>query len=67
MCNDLSVPVPGYGFAGLRPGDRWCLLPPRWREAFDAGAAPRIVLAATHVEALAVAPLEVLKAYAAGS
>ncbi|MFO0019458.1 MAG: DUF2237 family protein, partial [Alphaproteobacteria bacterium] len=65
--NDLSTPVPAYGFAGLKPGDRWCLCAPRWREALDAGAAPKIVLAATHEEALAVAPLEVLKAYAAGS
>lgn len=65
--NDLSTPVPAYGFAGLKPGDRWCLCAPRWREALEAGAAPKIVLAATHEEALAVAPLEVLKAYAAGS
>ena len=23
--NDLSTPRPEYGFAGLAPGDRWCL------------------------------------------
>jgi len=38
--NDLSTPVPEYGFAGLKPGDRWCLCAPRWKEALDAGAAP---------------------------
>jgi uncharacterized protein (DUF2237 family) len=48
--NDLSTPQPG--FAGLQPGDRWCLCAPRWQEALEAGAAPRVVLAATHVNAL---------------
>lgn len=38
--NDLSTPVPAFGFAGLQPGDRWCLCAPRWREALEAGAAP---------------------------
>jgi uncharacterized protein (DUF2237 family) len=46
--NDLSTPRPEHGFAGLRPGDRWCLCAARWKEALDAGAAPRVVLAATH-------------------
>ncbi|MCW5574793.1 MAG: DUF2237 domain-containing protein, partial [Burkholderiales bacterium] len=45
--NDLSTPVPEFGFPGLKPGDRWCLCAPRWREALDAGRAPRVVLAAT--------------------
>jgi uncharacterized protein (DUF2237 family) len=48
--NDLSTPQPG--FAGLKPGDRWCLCAPRWQEALEAGAAPAVVLAATHVNAL---------------
>jgi len=48
--NDLSTPQPG--FAGLQPGDRWCLCAPRWQEALEAGAAPKVVLAATHVNAL---------------
>lgn len=46
--NDLSTPRPEYGFAGLKPGDRWCLCAPRWQEAYDAGLAPQVVLAATH-------------------
>jgi uncharacterized protein (DUF2237 family) len=62
--NDLSTPVPEYGFAGLKPGDRWCLCAPRWKEALDAGAAPQLVLEATHEETLAIVPLGVLKDYA---
>lgn len=46
--NDLSTPMPQYGFRGLRPGERWCLCAPRWQEAFEAGMAPQVVLAATH-------------------
>jgi uncharacterized protein len=30
--NDLSTPVPAFGFPGLNPGDRWCLCAPRWQE-----------------------------------
>ena len=63
--NDLSTPRPEFGFAGLRPGDRWCLCAPRWKEALDHGAAPMIVLEATHEEMLAIAPLNVLRAHAA--
>ena len=63
--NDLSTPMPDLGFAGLRPGDRWCLCAPRWKEALDAGRAPPLVLAATHEETLAIVPLGVLKDYAA--
>jgi uncharacterized protein (DUF2237 family) len=62
--NDLSTPVPEYAFPGLKPGDRWCLCAPRWKEALDAGAAPKVVLAATHEETLAIVPLGVLKDYA---
>jgi len=62
--NDLSTPRPELGFPGLRPGDRWCLCAPRWKEALDAGAAPRVVLEATHEEVLAIAPLGVLKDHA---
>jgi uncharacterized protein len=50
--NDLSTPVPEMGFPGLKPGDRWCLCATRWQEALDAGMAPRVVLRATHEEAL---------------
>ena len=62
--NDLSTPMPDYGFAGLKPGDRWCLCAPRWKEALDAGAAPEIVLESTHEETLAIVPLGVLKDHA---
>jgi uncharacterized protein (DUF2237 family) len=62
--NDLSTPRPEYGFAGLKPGDRWCLCAPRWKEALDAGAAPKVVLEATHEETLAIVPLGVLKDHA---
>ena len=63
--NDLSTPAPAFGFAGLQPGDRWCLCAPRWKEALDAGAAPKLVLEATHEETLAIVPLGVLKDHAA--
>lgn len=63
--NDLRLPHPAAGFAGLRPGDRWCLCAARWREAYKAGAAPQVYLAATHEATLAVVPLEELKAHAA--
>jgi uncharacterized protein (DUF2237 family) len=62
--NDLSTPMPQYGFPGLKPGDRWCLCAPRWKEALDAGFAPQVVLEATHEETLAITPLGVLKDYA---
>jgi len=62
--NDLSTPMPQYGFAGLKPGDRWCLCASRWKEALDAGAAPQVVLEATHAVTLHVVPLAELKKYA---
>ena len=62
--NDLSSPQPEAGFAGLKPGDRWCLCAGRWREALDAGVAPPVVLSATHEEALAVVTLDDLKRHA---
>jgi uncharacterized protein (DUF2237 family) len=62
--NDLSTPMPQYGFAGLNDGDQWCLCAPRWQEALEAGAAPRIRLAATHVSALEHTSLDDLKAHA---
>lgn len=62
--NDLSTPMPEYGFPGLKPGDRWCLCAPRWQEALEAGAAPRVVLAATHEGALDFCTLADLKKYA---
>ena len=62
--NDLSTPRPEFGFPGLKPGDRWCLCAARWREALEAGMAPRVVLAATHERALAVVTLDDLKRHA---
>lgn len=62
--NDLSTPMPEVGFPGLKPGDRWCLCAARWKEALDAGMAPRIVLTATHEATLEVASLADLKKYA---
>jgi len=62
--NDLVTPAPEYGFPGLKPGDRWCVCAGTWREAFDAGVAPPVVLAATHEETLAMIPLAALKQHA---
>jgi uncharacterized protein (DUF2237 family) len=62
--NDLSTPRPELGFPGLRPGDRWCLCAARWVEALEAGAAPKVVLASTHLSVLRLVPLEVLQAHA---
>src|ERR1700741_1679669 len=62
--NDLSTPLPQFGFRGLKPGDRWCLCAPRWQEAFAAGQAPRVVLRATHEGALAYCSLADLKRFA---
>jgi uncharacterized protein (DUF2237 family) len=63
--NDLSTPMPDYGFPGLKPGDRWCLCAPRWHEALLADKAPRVMLRATHEGALAHCDLADLKAHAA--
>lgn len=62
--NDLSTPRPEYAFAGLKPGDRWCLCAARFLQAHDEGAAPKVVLAATHRRALEIVPLEILKHHA---
>jgi uncharacterized protein (DUF2237 family) len=63
--NDLSTPMPQFGFEGLKPGDQWCLCAARWKEAFDAGMAPRVVLRATHEITLEIVALEDLKKFAA--
>lgn len=62
--NDLSTPRPEWQFPGLQPGDRWCLCLPRWLEALEAGAAPRLALKATHISAIEHIPMEVLLQYA---
>jgi len=58
--NDLSTPRPEFRFVGLRPGDRWCVVAARWLQAYEAGAAAPVVLAATHERALDVVPLAAL-------
>jgi len=62
--NDLSTPQPEVGFPGLNAGDRWCLCASRWKEAFDAGAAPPVVLAATHASVLEWVELGELRQHA---
>ena len=62
--NDLSTPVPEYGFPGIKPGDRWCLCASRWQQVLDAGYAPKVVLGATHQTSLKVVALDDLKAHA---
>ena len=61
--SDLSTPRPEFGFAGLKPGDRWCLCASRFLQAHDEGCAPQVRLAATHAKALAIVPLRVLQPY----
>ncbi|MEX3314593.1 DUF2237 family protein [Sulfitobacter sp. PS-8MA] len=62
--NDLSTPRPEFGFEGLQPGDSWCLCAGRFLQAADEGCAPPVHLAATHLRALDIVPLEVLRAHA---
>lgn len=62
--NDLSTPMLQYGFAGLQPGDRWCLCASRWAEAFEADAAPQVVLEATHFATLDFVSLRDLQRHA---
>jgi uncharacterized protein (DUF2237 family) len=62
--NDLSTPRPQWGFPGLNAGDRWCLCAARWRQADEAGMAPKVVLAATHVRTLDICELDRLRAHA---
>ena len=63
--NDLSTPMPDYGFEGLKPGDTWCLCAARWLEAYEVGLAPRVHLTKTHQRALKIIPLEILRKFAA--
>ena len=62
--NDLSTPMPAYGFPGLRPGDRWCVTAVNWLRAYEDGAAAFVVLASTHERALDIVPFEALAEYA---
>ena len=62
--NDLSTPMPEAGFAGLNPGDQWCLCAPRWQQSFEANAAPKVLLSSTHMGALEYCKLDDLKKFA---
>ena len=63
--NDLTTPRPDYEFPGLKAGDRWCLCASRWKDAYDAGMAPDVVLRSTHASTLEFASLDELKSHAA--
>ena len=62
--NDLVTPRPEYGFDGLRPGDRWCVVAQRWAQACADGAAAPVVLAATNALALEIVPMDALREHA---
>ena len=63
--NDLSTAKPEFGFPGVQPGDRWCLCAARWLEAYQHNMAPRVFLTRTHIKALEIVPLKILRKYAA--
>ncbi len=65
--NDLSTPRPEFNFAGLKPGDHWCLCAARFLQAHDEGCAPKVNLAATHKDALEIVPLKVLREHSLAS
>lgn len=62
--NDLSTPRPEFNFEGIKPGDTWCLCAERWLEAYQGDRAPRVHLRKTHIKALDIVPIEILKKYA---
>ena len=62
--NDLSTPIPQYGFPGLKPGDRWCVTAANWLRAHEDGAAAYVVLASTHEAVLEIVPLDALSQHA---
>jgi len=62
--NDLSTPMPEFGFPGLKPGDRWCLCASRWLEAHKDNMAPKVFLTKTHKRSLEIIPLEIMREYA---
>ena len=64
VCNDLITPRPEWGFPGLQPGDRWCVVAARWGQAYDAGVAAPVVLASTNEKALEIVPLAWLREHA---
>ncbi len=62
--NDLSTPMPQFGFDGLKDGDEWCLCAARWEQARQAGCAPKVRLGATNIVTLSICALEYFKAHA---
>ncbi len=62
--NDLSTPIPEYGFSGLKPGDQWCVCAARWLQAYEAGFACPVVLEATHEATLEFISIEILSQFA---
>jgi uncharacterized protein (DUF2237 family) len=62
--NDLSTPMPAFGFEGVRPGDSWCICAARWLQAHEDNMAPRVHLTRTHRRALEIVPLALLRQYA---
>ena len=62
--NDLSTPRPEFNFPGLKEGDRWCLCALRWKEAYDAGVAPKVYLESCHLNSLNFVTKEQLAEYA---
>ena len=62
--NDLSTPRPEFNFPGLKEGDRWCLCALRWKEAYDAGVAPRVYLESCHLNALSYVTKDQLEEFA---
>jgi uncharacterized protein (DUF2237 family) len=62
--NDLSTPMPEFNFKGLKPGDSWCVCAGRWLEAMESDMAPRVHLQRTHIKALEIVSLDILKKYA---
>lgn len=62
--NDLTTPRPEFGFPGLQPGDRWCVVAVRWLQACQAGVMAPVVLASTNEKALDIVPVELLRQHA---
>ena len=65
--NDLSTPRPEWRFPGLRPGDQWCLCALRWKQAHEAGVAPKVILESTNYAVLAIIDFAVLRSFAAST
>ncbi len=62
--NDLSTPIPEYGFPGVKAGDHWCLCAPRWKQAYEDGMAPLVRLQATEIGTLSIIGIELLMQHA---